>query len=79
MFNNLKNTDNIKRFTLICLQDGFGEDEFEGRTGLDRSAVLPKLENARESGLILRTEGGLWRPSELGARFLNDLQAKFLG
>ena len=63
----------------LRLQDGFGEDEFEGRTGLDRSAVLPKLENARESGLILRTEGGLWRPSELGARFLNDLQAKFLG
>jgi len=33
---------------------------------------------AREKGLIERGNDGFWKPSILGARFLNDLQAEFI-
>jgi hypothetical protein len=34
--------------------------------------------NARRRGLIERDISEIWRPTELGARFLNDLQAEFI-
>jgi coproporphyrinogen III oxidase-like Fe-S oxidoreductase len=36
-----------------------------------------KLLRARRRGLIEESPSG-WRPTELGRRFLNDLQASFL-
>jgi len=32
----------------------------------------------RRKGLLERNRVGNWRPTELGARFLNDLQAEFI-
>jgi len=40
-------------------------------------AVEPALARAQERGLMEARTGG-WRPSALGRRFLNDLQAGFL-
>jgi len=61
----------------LRLNEGFANSEFGGRTGLCMSAVEPALQQARARGLIEQTLDG-WRPSELGRRFLNDLQAIFL-
>ena len=47
------------------------------RTGLPPAAVEPRLCEARERGLV-ETTGSGWRTTELGRRFLNDLQASFL-
>ena len=62
----------------LRLVDGFDEAEFEGRTGLKRETLRERSETALEKGLIGRTEAGIWRPTDLGRRFLNDLQAEFL-
>jgi oxygen-independent coproporphyrinogen-3 oxidase len=61
----------------LRLNEGFALGEFESRTGLDPGAVLPKLRSALARGLI-EQGGDRWRASELGRRFLNDLQAGFL-
>jgi putative oxygen-independent coproporphyrinogen III oxidase len=61
----------------LRLNEGFAIGDFEGRTGLPASAVEPKLRHALERGLVEAT-AGRWRPSALGGRFLNDLQAGFL-
>ena len=37
-----------------------------------------EAEPALERGLIERNREGNWRPTALGRRFLNDLQAQFL-
>ena len=63
----------------LRLVDGFSLDDFEARTGLGRDAVLPTLRAAAGRGLMLQRGDHLWRPSALGQRFLNDLQALFLG
>jgi putative oxygen-independent coproporphyrinogen III oxidase len=61
----------------LRLNEGFGVREFELRTGLRAAAVEPGLEEARNRGFIEVTDRG-WRPTELGRKFLNDLQAGFL-
>jgi oxygen-independent coproporphyrinogen-3 oxidase len=61
----------------LRLPAGFLSDEFESRTGLPLAAIEPTLTAAEARGLITPQAGG-WRPSELGRRFLNDLQAMFL-
>ncbi len=61
----------------LRLNEGFGTCDFEHRTGLPISRAEPALRKAGERGLIEVTARG-WRPSELGRRFLNDLQAGFL-
>ncbi len=61
----------------LRLNEGFGQRDFEHRTGLPISRAEPALRKAGERGLIEVTARG-WRPSELGRRFLNDLQAGFL-
>lgn len=62
----------------LRLVDGFDESEFEDRTGQTRETLSKRVEPVLEKGLIERMNGGVWRPTELGRRFLNDLQAEFL-
>lgn len=62
---------------VLRLKDGFRVTGFEARTGLPRSALEPGLEAAQARGLLVR-QGERCQPSELGWRFLNDLQALFL-
>lgn len=57
---------------------GFSTADFEARTGLGPAALEPGLTLARRRGLIASYEAGGLRPTALGMRFLNDLQALFL-
>jgi oxygen-independent coproporphyrinogen-3 oxidase len=61
----------------LRLNEGFATADFEARTGLSMGAAEPALSVASGRGLVQATANG-WRPSELGSRFLNDLQASFL-
>jgi oxygen-independent coproporphyrinogen-3 oxidase len=61
----------------LRLNAGFAVQDFVARTGLSGDAIAAPLEVARDRGLIAR-EGSVWRPTELGRRFLNDLQGIFL-
>jgi oxygen-independent coproporphyrinogen-3 oxidase len=61
----------------LRLNAGFSNDCYRSRTGLELHFIEEKLERMRARGLLERTPSG-WRPSELGRRFLNDLQASFL-
>ena len=61
----------------LRLTDGFRNDEFEARTGLGIGSQAAPLGLAATRGLLAPTPGG-WRPTALGTRFLNDLQALFL-
>lgn len=62
----------------LRLTDGFEESLFVERTGLDVEYLLEVTANAIGEGLIGRSSEGIWRPTALGRRFLNDLQAEFL-
>jgi oxygen-independent coproporphyrinogen-3 oxidase len=61
----------------LRLNEGFGDRDFESRTGLSFNVVRPALAQAEERGLIEAISEG-WRATDLGRRFLNDLQAGFL-
>ena len=61
----------------LRLNAGFDNGLFEARTGLPVSAFEPAMAKARTRGLVESTAEG-WRPTDLGRRFLNDLQAGFL-
>jgi oxygen-independent coproporphyrinogen-3 oxidase len=61
----------------LRLNEGFALRDFEQRTGLAVETIEPALRRASGRGLIEATTGG-WRPTELGSRFLNDLQGGFL-
>ena len=65
----------------LRLRAGFTVDEFESHTGLALTAMQQTLDAALERGLLeyqSEGQGGRWLPTELGRRFLNDLQAMFL-
>ncbi len=62
----------------LRLPAGFDEALFEARTGLGAAALSDRAAGAVRRGLLERSNGGRWRPTGLGARFLNDLQAEFL-
>jgi len=62
----------------LRLSDGFSEDVFVARTGLSLSALEQATAEPRQKGLLERNEEGIWRPTELGSRFLNDLQSEFI-
>ena len=62
----------------LRLVDGFSEAQFEQRTGLAAALLEEEAGAALERGLIERSHDGWWRPTDLGRRFLNDLQAEFL-
>jgi oxygen-independent coproporphyrinogen-3 oxidase len=61
----------------LRLHDGFSESGFKHRTGLDFSLVSKSVESAMVDGLMEHNDG-VWRPTETGFRYLNDLQARFL-
>lgn len=62
----------------LRLVEGFDEALFEERTGLDVLDLQSQATEALKKGLIVRENSGRWRPTRLGLRFLNDLQAEFL-
>jgi putative oxygen-independent coproporphyrinogen III oxidase len=63
---------------VLRLTDDFGEDAFEARTGVAFASVAPAVAEAQCKGLLQTAGVGKWRVTELGQRFLNDLQAAFL-
>ncbi len=62
----------------LRLTGGFEEGLFEARTGLSAGVIRPTLVAAESRGLVGRIGASGWRPTDLGMRFLNDLQALFL-
>ena len=62
----------------LRLQDGFEPNLFAERTGVALNAIEKQLNEAEAKGLLYR-DHMLIRPTELGQRFLNDLQQIFLG
>lgn len=63
---------------ILRLPGGFPEQAFCQRTGLPLSSIAAELTRARDDGLLQTDIAGHWRPTALGLRFLNDLQARFL-
>ncbi len=61
----------------LRLRHGYIENLFTARTGLAAEVAVKPLHEACKRGWIVR-EAGIIRPSELGYRFLNDLQLMFL-
>jgi putative oxygen-independent coproporphyrinogen III oxidase len=61
----------------LRLTDGFDPNLFAERTGLPIVAIDKALNAAEAKGLLTR-DYKLIRPTELGQRFLNDLQEMFL-
>ena len=62
----------------LRLVEGFSFETFEARTGLARRVLDRPVAEAVARGLLVERAGGGWRPTGLGARFLNDLQRLFL-
>jgi putative oxygen-independent coproporphyrinogen III oxidase len=63
---------------VLRLTDSFSETEFAARTGRGFEAIARGLAEARRKRLLETDGTGRWRVTELGQRFLNDLQALFL-
>ncbi len=63
---------------VLRLNAGFDERLFEARTGLSRAALRQRLRAPLQKGLIAPAADNVWRPTPMGRRFLNDLQADFL-
>jgi putative oxygen-independent coproporphyrinogen III oxidase len=61
----------------LRLNDGFSSDCYHARTGLQLANLEQTLARAQDRGL-LESVASRWRPTSLGRRFLNDLQASFL-
>jgi len=76
----VSNHDLLFEFMLnaLRLKGGFPEEAFLERTGLSATLLAAEASGAIEKGLIERDDDANWRPTDLGRRFLNDLQAEFL-
>ena len=76
---NLAPQDAAAEFLLNALRltQGFASSLFQERTGLALSIVEESLRLAETKGLLNRDHATI-RPTELGRRFLNDLQVLFL-
>jgi oxygen-independent coproporphyrinogen-3 oxidase len=61
----------------LRLTGGFDPNLFGERTGLSITAIEKALNEAEGKGLIYR-DFKLIKPTDLGQRFLNDLQEMFL-
>ena len=61
----------------LRLNEGFTVQDYLRQTGLGIESVLAQLAEGERRGLLAR-QASAWRPTELGRRFLNDLQASFL-
>jgi putative oxygen-independent coproporphyrinogen III oxidase len=62
----------------LRLRAGFTLELYSRRTGLDPQTILPRLQRAKQRGLMETWGSDGWRPTDLGFRFLNDLQLLFL-
>jgi oxygen-independent coproporphyrinogen-3 oxidase len=62
----------------LRLSEGFPESVFLERTGLTVEVLEKATSGARSKGLLERRSDSTWRATDLGRRFLNDLQAEFL-
>ncbi len=62
----------------LRLQGGFEPNLFAERTGVALNTIEKQLNEAEAKGLLYR-DHMLIKPTELGQRFLNDLQQIFLG
>ena len=62
----------------LRLTEGFSESVFCERTGLGAGELQEAMREVRDKGLVSREDDSRWRPTALGRRFLNDLQAEFL-
>ena len=62
----------------LRLNSGFDEAIFVARTGLPAARLFEASSRAGKKGLIERRDSGIWAPTELGSRFLNDLLGEFL-
>jgi putative oxygen-independent coproporphyrinogen III oxidase len=63
---------------VLRLTDDFREDDFAARTGVEFAKVAGAVAEAQRKRLLQAAGVGRWRVTELGQRFLNDLQAVFL-
>jgi len=61
----------------LRLTNGFQVNLFAERTGLSLTIIEHALQSAEQKGLLYRDHQQI-RPTELGMRFLNDLQQMFL-
>jgi oxygen-independent coproporphyrinogen-3 oxidase len=61
----------------LRLLEGFSVEQFEARTGLPFAAISATVSAAEARGLLVSSASS-WRPTDLGQRFLNDLQSFFL-
>jgi putative oxygen-independent coproporphyrinogen III oxidase len=61
----------------LRLNEGFSLEDYRRQTGLELDSVADRLVKAEQRGLLM-SRGDGWCPTELGRRFLNDLQASFL-
>jgi putative oxygen-independent coproporphyrinogen III oxidase len=61
----------------LRLNDGFSNESFTAGTGLETDVFGPTMHDSAARGLIAASDVG-WRPTDLGRRFLNDLQSRFL-
>lgn len=62
----------------LRLNQGFDENTFAERTGIAANRLSEIAANPVRKGLIERDSRGIWRPTLLGRRFLNDLVTEFL-
>jgi oxygen-independent coproporphyrinogen-3 oxidase len=61
----------------LRLNDGFSNRCFEARTGLGTESFQRPMQESLRRGLVHATVDG-WKPTDMGRRFLNDLQGAFL-
>lgn len=62
----------------LRLTGGFGAAQYTARTGLPAAPLEIRLDALMRRGLVEPAGTGRWRPTALGRRFLNELQAEFL-
>ena len=76
----LSRSDLMLEFMLnaLRLNEGFAEDLFVARTGLSMEELEKATTGVRLKGLLERNAVGIWRPTDLGTRFLNDLLSEFV-
>ena len=76
----LSRSDLMLEFMLnaLRLNEGFAEDLFVARTGLSMEELEQVTAEVRRKELLERNALGIWRPTDLGTRFLNDLQSEFV-
>jgi putative oxygen-independent coproporphyrinogen III oxidase len=77
---NVARADRMFEYMLnvLRLREGFATCQFVQRTGLGLDALEPSLQRAEARELLSRGPGDRCQPTDLGYRFLNELQEMFL-